>query len=44
MMTAAMLMMAMMMMVSLGHSEAKFQEQMNRGQNRPRTTMLMAEI
>jgi hypothetical protein len=27
-----------------GALRAKFQEQMNRGQNRPRTTMLMAEI
>jgi hypothetical protein len=43
MMTAAMMMMAMMMMVSSGHLEAKFQDQMNQGQNRPRTTMLMAE-
>jgi hypothetical protein len=39
-----MMMMAMMMMVSSGHSGAKFQEQMKWGQNRPRTTMLMAEI
>jgi hypothetical protein len=31
-------------MVSSGHSGAKFQEQMNQGQDRPRTTMLMAKI
>jgi hypothetical protein len=35
---------AMMMMVSLGHSRAKFQEQMNQGLDMPRTTMLMAKI
>jgi hypothetical protein len=35
---------AMMMMVSSGYSGTKFQEQMNQGQDRPRTTMLMAKI
>jgi hypothetical protein len=39
-----MMMAAMMMMVFLLHLEAKFWEQMNQRQNRPRTTMLMAEI
>jgi hypothetical protein len=48
MMTAAMMMMAMMMAmmmtVSSGHWGAKFQEQMNWGQNKLQIAMLMAEI